>query len=198
MKSNLFCSAATFVAALVFTSDAAAQVYVRAPFVRVQVGGPGVYVRAPFVNLYVPPSPPVYFVAPRMIVAPPYFEGPMPAPLENGRQPRFPAPAPKPDAQKRMPPADPDPDPEGPPVPATPQRSLTLEEFAKAFQPKAGSYEVTLLNPVTKQPTTVQFTLPEGTPRRVHVSRREIEFDYGPRRYVKIQFGQDGAEVLSR
>src|SRR6516164_4840067 len=43
-------------------STASAQVFVRAPFVRVQTG-PGVWVRAPFVNLFVPP-PPAYYVYP--------------------------------------------------------------------------------------------------------------------------------------
>jgi hypothetical protein len=193
MKSHLLACASM----LVWASAASAQIVIRAPFVRVQVGGPGVYVRAPFVNLYVPESPPVYSVAPRTIVSPPSFVAPMPAPWENGRKPTPPPPRPKSELQKAMPPADDDLD-AAPPVPATPERVLTLEEFAKAFQPKAGSYEVTLQNPVTRQPTTVQFTLPEGTPRRVNLSRRELEFDYGPRRYVKIQFDQDGAEVHSR
>ena len=79
-----------------------------------------------------------------------------------------------------------------------PEASPSLEEFAKGFQPKAGSYEVTLLNPVTRQPTLVRFTLPEGTPRRVNTSRSGIEFDYGPRRYVRIQFDRDGAEIVTR
>ena len=42
-----------------WTSASPAQVNVRAPFVRVEVGGPGVYVRAPFVNLFIPAPPPV-------------------------------------------------------------------------------------------------------------------------------------------
>jgi hypothetical protein len=75
---------------------------------------------------------------------------------------------------------------------------LTIEQFAKSFQPKEGNYEVTLVNPVTNQPTTVRFTLPEGAPRRVNVSRNEIEFSYGLRRFVRIQFDRDGAEVVTR
>ena len=43
-----------------------AQVFVRAPFVRVNVG-PGVWVRAPFVNLYVP-SGPTYVVPSSSVV----------------------------------------------------------------------------------------------------------------------------------
>ena len=75
---------------------------------------------------------------------------------------------------------------------------MTPDEFAKTFQPKPGSYEVTLLNPVTNQPTPVRFTLPDGSPKRVLVHRREIEFEYGFRRFVRIQFDRDGATVVSR
>ena len=38
----------------------------------------------------------------------------------------------------------------------------------------------------------------DGTPRRVMVRRNEIEFDYGLRRFVRIEFDQDGAQVISR
>ena len=87
--------------------------------------------------------------------------------------PQFQAPVPevvpetlkKPPRVQPKPPPDVNPD-DAPPVPAQPERVMTLEQFAKAFQPKAGNYEVTLLNPVTRGATTVRFTLPEGTPRR--------------------------------
>ena len=85
-----------------------------------------------------------------------------------------------------------------PPPPSKASAGLTIDQFAKTFQPKAGNYEVELINPATGQPTSVRFTLPEGTPRKVHVSGREIEFDYGARRYVKIQFDSDGAVVIAR
>jgi hypothetical protein len=169
-----------------------AQVTIRAPFVRVQVGGPGVHVRAPFVNLFVPSTPDVH-VTPRVHLMPPAdpaptFEAPAPEPVPE-RLKRAPQVQPKP---ADVPPED------APPAPAQPEQVLTLEQFAKAFQPKAGNYEVTLLNPVTRGATTVRFTLPEGTPRRVNLSRNEIEFDYGARRYVRIRFDRDGAEVSSR
>jgi hypothetical protein len=77
-------------------------------------------------------------------------------------------------------------------------RAATLEEFSRSFQPKAGSYEVVLQNPLTLQPTPVRFTLPEGTPRRVLVHRRDIEFIYGPRQFVRIEFDRDGAQVVAR
>jgi hypothetical protein len=65
---------------------------------------------------------------------------------------------------------------------------MTLAEFAAAFQPAPGNFEVQLIHPGTGQPVTVQFTLPRGTPRKVRVHRRELEFDYG-REEVTIRFG---------
>ena len=53
MKRILILSAAVLASWLGMASVSQAQVYVRAPFVRVGVGD-GVYVRVPFVNLYVP------------------------------------------------------------------------------------------------------------------------------------------------
>jgi hypothetical protein len=44
----------------------------------------------------------------------------------------------------------------------------------------------------------VRFSLPEGTPRRVVVRENEIEFRYGLRQFVRIQFDEDGALVTSR
>jgi hypothetical protein len=64
---------------------------------------------------------------------------------------------------------------------------MTLDEFAAAFQPVPGIHEVTLVHPRTGQPVTVQFTLPPGVPRKVRVSRRDLEFDYG-RHEVDIRF----------
>lgn len=172
-------------ATVLFASAASAQVFVRAPFVRVQVGGPGVYVRAPFVNMFVPsyyppPNGPVYLAPqPRLFVPPTQLEPPVVQP--DAKPPLQPVPG------------------EGPPAPL-PQANgaMTLEQFAKSFEPKPGNYEVTLFNPVNKQPTTVRFTLPDGSPRRVHVRRDEIEFDYGIRRFVRIQFDLDGAMVVAR
>ena len=51
----------TVAVAAIATPIATAQVYVRAPFVRVQVG-PGVAVQAPGVDVLVPPAGPVYVV----------------------------------------------------------------------------------------------------------------------------------------
>ena len=72
MKRTLILSAAVLIGWLGLVSSSQAQVFVRAPFVRVWVGD-GVGVRAPFVNLYVPPSGPVYgpFYGPRVIYVPP-------------------------------------------------------------------------------------------------------------------------------
>lgn len=175
------------------TSDA--QVFIRAPFVRVAVGGDGgVQVRAPFVNIRTAGDPfypgpvhgPVYGQPP-IIVMPPAQNGVQPAP-RNGFQPPVPQPLPndKPEIKEDI------------PQPSRPADVLTHEAFAKSFKPKAGTYEVTLLNPITKQPTNVRFTLPEGTPKRVHTTRDSIEFVYGLRQFVRIEFDRDGALITSR
>jgi hypothetical protein len=170
-------------AGLGLASVAQAQLFVRAPFVRVRVDGPYWNVRAPFVNIGGPGyyyngyyGPPVYVVPPPRVIVPAI------PPAEFTPPP--PTPAPNPDQE--------------PPQPVQPNKVPTLEEFANSFKPKAGSYEVTLVNPVTKQPTPVRFTLPEGTPQRVQVRRHEIEFHYGLRHFVRIEFDRDGAQVISR
>jgi hypothetical protein len=202
-------------ASLGFTSTATAQVFIRAPFVRVQVG-PGVSVQAPGVGVFVPsPGYPATVYAPGMMYGPGYYGpayGPGYGPGFGGVPPGIsvppvqlpaPTPVPVPDAPA-APPAPP-----APPMPpaingtltpptAPAGRAMTVEEFARSFQPKAGSYEVTVLNPITNTPNTVRFTLPEGTPRRVIVNRRNLEFVYGPRQFVRIEFDRDGAQVTAR
>jgi hypothetical protein len=163
------------VAALLASSIAVqAGVFVRAPFVRVITGPPGTYVRAPFVNLWVPgflpPPPPSYFQPP------PWVPGPAPA-------------------QTPPPPAA---DEVAPPPQPMNQGPMTLNDFARSFQARPGNYDVTLINPVTNQPTTVRFTLPDGSPRRVVVRGDELEFLYSRRQFVRIQFDRDGAMVTSR
>ena len=183
MKRTLILSAAVLTAWLGLVSVSQAQVFVRAPFVRVAVGG-GVSVRAPFVNLYVPESGPAYYspFGPRVVyVQPaPVIVQPMPPANEP-----FPAPPPQPIIEQVPPPVQ-----QG--------QVPTLESFAKTFQPKAGSFEVTVLNPVTKQPQAVRFSLPEGQPRRVIVNRDSIEFVYGLRQFTRIEFDRDGVVVTTR
>jgi hypothetical protein len=174
----------TTVALLSLAPAIQAQVYVRAPFVRVGVGN-GVFVQAPYVNLYVPPTGPVvYPYGPPIILAPPPGNGPFLPPQPQPIQPIQPVPPAKDD--------------NAPPLPVQPIQAPTLEGFAKSFQAKAGSYDVTMINPVTGQPTVVRFTLPEGSPKRVIVRRYEIEFFYGLRHFVRIEFDRDGATVISR
>jgi hypothetical protein len=84
------------------------------------------------------------------------------------------------------------------PQPIQPAPVMTLDAFAKSFQPKGGSYETTIVNPVTNQPATVRFSLPEGSPRRVVVTRDSIEFIYRIGQWVRIDFNRDGAKVTSR
>ncbi len=68
---------------------------------------------------------------------------------------------------------------------------LTHADFARAFKPAPGHYEVVLLHPVTCCPVKVYFALPAGCPKKVRVERRELEFDYG-KVEVEIRFLRDG------
>src|SRR5947208_13553949 len=97
MKRTVTLGAAVVVGWLGVVATSEAQVFIRAPFVRVGVGD-GVYVRAPFVNLYVPPSGPVY--GPRVVYVPsqqfmPPASEPLPSPLPQDK-PAFKPPQPKP------------------------------------------------------------------------------------------------------
>ncbi len=76
---------------------------------------------------------------------------------------------------------------------SVPARPVTHQEFAAAFRPAPGHYEVVLLHPGRSRPVTVFFTLPDGKPR-VHVYRRDLIFDYGCGREVAIRF-QIGGKV---
>jgi len=175
-------SALSLLVLIGWASVAPAQVMIRAPFVRVQVDGGGVFVRAPFVNIHVRNAAPVWM--PPVWVAPAPME--VPAPPEGTRD-QVPVPIPGPG--KEAPPA---------PEPSAVARPLSLDEFAQSFQPREGSYEIVLLNPVTSAPATVQFSLPAGSPRAVTVSRRELAFDYGSGQWVRIHFDRKGARVTSR
>jgi hypothetical protein len=197
---------------------AAAQTVIRAPFVRVETGGPygGTYVRAPFVRIFTGGPPPVYYGTPP-VGLPPY--GPMmgpgiqitppfvsPAPSQS-IAPNVPSP-PSPLPSTQEPPQDdrPKPAPENlppanvvvPPAPTTSANVLSFDQFVKSFQPKAGSYEIAVLNPLTKQPTTVRFALPPGTPERVLAGQSFLEYRYAGRQFVRIEFDRDGATVISR
>src|SRR5260370_22489973 len=121
---------------LTAASPGQAQVFVRAPFVRVFVG-PGVQVRAPFVDINIPPRP--YFVVP----PPSVYIPPQPKLV-----PKDAADEEIPDAPKSL-----------------VENPLTLQAFAKSFQARAGSYQVKIVNPITQSPPMVTFTLPERTPR---------------------------------
>ena len=186
MYRNIALSVVTLAGLMLGTETARAEVFIRLPFVRVEVGEPGVFVRAPFVRVWVPQAPPVYQAVP-----PP------------GAQvvPQLPPPAMPPAGDLPMPKALPGQSNVLPPPPQPvplPGAYPTLNEFAKTFQPRAGQYDVTIVNPVTKQPTQVRFSLPEGSPRRVIVNRDEIEFRYSLLKFVRIQFDADGAVIMSR
>jgi hypothetical protein len=202
-------------------SAAPAQTVIRAPFVRVETGGPygGTYVRAPFVRLFTGGPPPVYYGTPPIVVPPYGPNGPMvgpgiqitppfvsPAPGQSS-PPNVPSP-PRPLPSTQEPPLDdrPRPAPENlppanvlqEPVATTSANVLSFDQFVKSFQPKAGSYEIAVLNPLTKQPTTVRFALPPGSPERVLAGQSYLEYRYAGRQFVRIEFDRDGATVISR
>lgn len=187
----------------IVTTSAPAQVVVRAPFVRVETGGGYTAVRAPFVNLFIPSAPPVYYGPPPGV----YFPGPPPLAPANPGTATLPSPRaiplpppPGPVGPKAVPPATVEPPVQPdltPPAPIQTPKAPTLDEFAKSFKPKAGNYEVTLTNPVNRQAETVKFSLP-GEPLRVRTTRNSIEFVYGPRQFVRIEFDQDGPMIISR
>ena len=135
MKRTLIL-AALLVSWLGVVSVSQAQVFIRAPFVRVGVGD-GVYVRAPFVNLYIPDGPRV------VVTPPPPLIVPAPVPV----MPPASEPVPQPKPGLYVPPP--------PPVALQPapapavQQPQTLDAFAKSFQPKAGTYDLTVINPTT-------------------------------------------------
>ncbi len=149
-------------ALLALTSTVPAQVFIRVPFVTVQAGPGGAYVRTPFVTVD---------AGGRML--PPSTVIVQPAPL--------PAPSPIVIAPKQL---------ETVPPPAL-VKVPTLAEFATSFVARAGTHEVTVIHPVTGRPVTVSFTLPDGTPKKIDVKRREIDFDYG-RSSVTIRFMAGG------
>lgn len=64
---------------------------------------------------------------------------------------------------------------------------ITICDFARAFKPQCGSYEVVFLHPVKCCPVTVCFDLPNGCPT-VRVGKRSIVFDYGKCGCVTINF----------
>lgn len=136
-------------------SSALAEVVIRAPFVTVRVGQQ-------------PVPPPVIVPAAAPVRVVPLDALPLPPPLA-------PAPAvPVPGAVPSFPPA-----PTPVPVPApSAVRAFTHQEFAAAFQPAPGNYEVFLVHPGSKCPVLVRFCLPPGCPK-VCVHRRELVFDYG-------------------
>jgi hypothetical protein len=202
MKRTMILSTAVLLGWLGLVSATQAQVFIRAPFVRVAVGD-GVSVRAPFVNLWIPGDGPYYGPAYGPVYGPGYYGprvvySPQPGVVQQQQPQSFnpptPQPVPQPQPQQPKPPIKDD----APPQPIQPVQAPTLESFAKTFQAKAGTYEVTILNPVSKQPSTVRFILLDGAPRRVHVTRDSIEFVYGLRQWVRIEFDRDGATVTAR
>jgi hypothetical protein len=72
-----------------------------------------------------------------------------------------------------------------------PARILTHREFAAAFQPLPGNYEVVLLHPYTRRPVKVCFSLPHGCIKEVEVDRNELQFDYG-KFEVEVRFRRCG------
>jgi hypothetical protein len=165
-------------------SPARAEVIVRVPFFSIAVG-PGACPAVAGFQLSIPRVVDVQVRRASRVVIPP----PLPAPVVTAPQAVIPSPLPAPvvTAPQAPPP---------PPLPVVVQ-PLPVSEFARTFRPAPGAYEVVLLNPVNNRPVKVNFTLPDGYPRKVKANRRELVFDYG-RHWVKIRFTASGARVISR
>ncbi len=162
MRSLTTC---TLLALTAVAAPARAGVIVDTPWFRIRVGRPAparVVVQTPWAAVAVGAAP-----APRPVAVP---EVPAVPAYEPGAPPPVPLPI---------------------PVERSPGRAPTLGEFAAAFRPKGGRYEVAVEHPATGRPVRVRFALPEGTPRRVSVARRGLDFDYG-RKQVSIRFLRGG------
>jgi hypothetical protein len=154
-----------------FAGTGHAGFFLRVPFVTVHVDR-GVFVGAGPVRVVVPPAPVVV--------------GPSQSPGVIVSQP---APAVRPVPEDQLPP--PTPLPPAAPVPPAVVQAMTVEQFAAAFKPQPGKYEVVLIHPKSCQPVKVCFDLPPGCPRKVRVTKHVLEFDYG-RDSVRIRFFHDG------
>jgi hypothetical protein len=181
-KHFLFPSA--LVALMIWAAASYADWFLHVPYVTVEKGY-GIRVRTPFVDVQVPaygprPTP----LSPQEGLPPPApFAGPPPA---AAGEPPFPP----------GPPASPQPGPAPATIPPPAPRALTPGEFAASFKPGPGNYEVVLLHPRSGQPVQVNFALPPGEPRKVHVSRLHLIFDYG-RQEVTIRFLLGGRVRIS-
>jgi hypothetical protein len=160
---------AGLVVAGALAAPARADVVVRAPFVRVEVG-PVVSVWTPYFSIAVPRR-----VVTRPAVLP--AETPPPEPGAPPPVPMLPVPSSP-----------------VPPVGAPAARAMTVPEFASAFRPAPGpsTYEVVLTHPCTGCPVKVCFSLP-GCPKRVKVTKTTLTFRYGLlKKPVVVTFCRDG------
>jgi hypothetical protein len=135
-----------------------------------------VFVRVPFVRVAVDQPPPLerrgvfplidVWSGPPPVVAVPVVPAPEPpvfaVPGVPAPEPAVPAPAP-----------------------------LSHHEFARTFQPAAGSYDLTLTHSRTFAPVRVSFTLPPGTPR-VRALPHALVFEYPNRQEVEVRFAVGG------
>lgn len=79
-----------------------------------------------------------------------------------------------------------------PPPSLIPIRPLTPAEFAAAFKPLPGKYEVLFLHPKTGCPVKVCFCLKPGCIRCVRVNTHKIVFDYAGQCDVVVRFLHSG------
>lgn len=211
---------------MIISASASAQVSIRAPFTRVDIGpGPagGVRVQAPLVDVDIPPAYPFFQVQqqpriqqPRIQQQPPIVSRPVqPIPVypqqpnvpfdpqQLQTQPQQPQVQPlpgnfSPAPNSQLPPpklyGPPSQQPPQPPTVIVPSTSMAVAripithyEFAKAFVPIPGRYEIDFIHPgICKKVVHVCFTLPPGQPC-VRTHKRSLEFDYGSCR-VEVRF----------
>ncbi len=175
------------VGVLLVANGAAAQVFIKAPFVRVQTGGPGggVYVRAPFVTVNIPPAYPAYYSP-----IPAYAIPAAPAPATDPALPELPQPQPLPQGKEESYIIPPNPQPASGATTVASRAVMSHYEFAKAFVPIPGRQQVTLIHSRNHKPVDVAFNLPPGNPK-VITRAHGIIFDYGNAE-VEIRFALFG------
>jgi hypothetical protein len=152
-----------------------------------------VVVRGPFGGQIVVWSPSDVRVAPGGVVVVPVTPAPVVVPVTPAPPMSPPQPVPLP--------AQPIPVPLQQPQPAivvpAPKAPVLPQDFARTFQPRAGTYDVVFIHPRTNQPVSVAFDLPAGDPRVSWIGN-SLVFDYG-RHEVEIRFQIGGrVKVIQR
>jgi len=175
---------AAWMVLLGWTSIAAADVIVHAPFVHVRVPthgpNPGVQVFAPFTHVWVG-QPYAYPTSPNVDVRAPFTRVQAGQPPLAYPQPTYGQPV---DPKDLLPP------------PRTTGKTVAVShyDFARTFRPAPGNYEVEMIHPITNRPVIVRFMLPPANRApKVRVGPNLLEYNFDDIDLeVEIHFLLDG------